>query len=282
MRVVIVTGMSGAGRSASLRVLEDAGFYCVDNCPASLVDALLTHLKTSQAKRSIALGIDRRSAQSMEEIEDAIGRVDSLGCRSEVLFLDCSDQVLVQRFSETRRPHLLSAQGDLLDAIRKERGELAALRSKANHLIDTTSMTVHELRRSLLDIVESNDKRPMHVKLTSFGFKYGIPTDANVVFDVRFLPNPYFDKNLKALSGLDKSVHDYVFSDPRTTKFWASFVPCIEEAMRGYVDEAKSYVTLAIGCTGGRHRSVALVEALRAILKERYQPTVVHRDIERS
>src|SRR5262249_55516302 len=148
----------------------------------------------------------------------------------------------------TRRPHLLSARGDLLFAIRKEREELASLRNRADHVIDTTQMTVHELRRALAHYGDSSQRQPMHVKLTSFGFRHGVPTDANIVFDVRFLPNPHFDKDLKPLTGLDARVRDYVLGTPSAQEFWSSFVRCIEQAMTGFVDEGKSYVTIAIGC----------------------------------
>jgi UPF0042 nucleotide-binding protein len=296
-QLVIVTGLSGAGRSTALRVLEDLGFYCVDNLPPALAPGLLELLSQPSAvpasgstpppaRVPVGLGIDVRTGVFLEGASEAFRILKERGMPPEVLFLDASDEALVRRFSETRRPHRLAADGDLLGAIRSEREGLAELRKRATHVIDTTHLTVHDLRRRLVDLVSGRpDGIRLVTRIVSFGFKYGLPQDADLVFDLRFLPNPHFVPALRPYTGLDAPVADYVFQAPEAQELLTDLEALLGKLLPRYAAEGKAYLTIGIGCTGGRHRSVAMAEALAKRLGDGPAGgscSVVHRDVERT
>jgi UPF0042 nucleotide-binding protein len=281
-QLVIVTGLSGAGRTTALRVLEDLGFYCVDNLPPRLAPGLLELLESGKEAVPVGLGIDVRSGAFLEGAGAALDELTARGFVPDVLFLDASDEALARRFSETRRPHRLATGGDIPLAIRSERARLAPLRRRASRVIDTTHLTVHDLRRQLVQLVSG---RPDGIRLTtrvvSFGFKYGLPQDADLVFDLRFLPNPYFVPELSPLSGLTEPVREYVLGMPEARELLHDLEQLLQKLLPRYAAEGKAYLTVAIGCTGGRHRSVAVAEALATKLTHG-EVVVVHRDVERA
>jgi UPF0042 nucleotide-binding protein len=288
LEVLIVTGMSGAGKSTALHALEDAGYYCVDNLPPPVVEQTLESLKVAGCRR-IALGVDIRLRAFLE---DAPKVIENLMLKTtytvSILFLDASDELLARRFSTTRRPHPLSALPsvdvrEVLEGVRLERALLAPLREMASELIETTTISVHDLRRTVLRTFDpdANPGGGMFVRILSFGFKYGRPVDADVILDVRFLPNPYFDDDLRDLSGKDEGVRRYVFDNPLTGEFLTRTLSLLSFCVPRFKDEGKSYVTIAIGCTGGRHRSVAVTEELAKRLAEAlgFSVDAVHRDL---
>jgi UPF0042 nucleotide-binding protein len=295
---VVVTGLSGAGKSQALHALEDLGFFCVDNLPTLLAPQAVALCERGGMTR-VALGIDVRVRAFLGEVGSVLQLLEAGGQRDlQVLFFDASDETLLRRFSETRRPHPLSAEsghavegagpGDalaVLDGVRVERERLAPLRASATRVIDTTSMSVHELRRVLIAHFgpASGGAPRMVTRIVSFGFKYGTPVDADLVLDVRFLENPYFVPDLKPLSGLDEAVARYVLDGAETKEFLQRTLALFEYVMPRYEREGKSYLTIAIGCTGGRHRSVAVADALARDLSSRSSAriAVLHRDTHR-
>ena len=280
--VFVVTGLSGAGRSTALRVLEDAGIFCVDNLPPTLALDLLGLASSEGQLARVGLGIDVRTGAFLSGASEALSALEESGHEVRVIFLDCADDVLVRRFSETRRPHALAPAGDLHAAISSERERLAGLRARADVVIDTTSFTVHDLRRHLIEYVGRDVERPsMVVRLVSFGFKYGIPVHADLVFDLRFLPNPHFVERLRPKTGLDPEVAEYVLSAPETKELLGHLGPLLSFAIPHYAREGKAYLTVALGCTGGRHRSVAMAEELARRLTGDHHIVVTHRDAER-
>ncbi len=280
-QLVIVTGLSGAGRTTALRVLEDLGFYCVDNLPPRLAPELLRLLEDAGEQIHVGLGIDVRSGAFLAGADAALDELQARGIASEVLFLDASDEAIVRRFSETRRPHRLAVAGDLAEAIRTERERLSSLRKRAQQVIDTTHLSVHDLRRQLVQLVSGRpDGIRLVTRIVSFGFKYGLPQDADLVFDLRFLPNPYFVPELRDQSGLDADVAKYVLDAPEAVELLDDLDALLAKLLPRYAAEGKSYLTVAIGCTGGRHRSVAMAEALGARLDHR-AVVVAHRDVNR-
>lgn len=282
-QIVVITGLSGAGRSTALRVLEDAGFYCVDNLPPALAPDLLALAHREGRLDRVGLGIDVRTGAFLSGAEQALASLEADGHEVEVVFLDCADDVLVRRFSETRRPHALAEEGDLHGAIAGERERLSGLRARADVVIDTTELTVHDLRRNLIDYIARDAEQPsMVVRLLSFGFKYGIPTHADLVFDLRFLPNPHFVEELRPKTGKDPEVADYVLGAPQTQELIGRLRPLLDYALPQYAREGKAYLTVAIGCTGGRHRSVAMAEELGRQLEGELDVVVSHRDVERT
>jgi UPF0042 nucleotide-binding protein len=291
--VVVVSGLSGAGKSQALNALEDLGFFCVDNLPTLLAPQAVA-LCERGGIMLVALGIDVRVRAFLGEVGSVLKLLEAGGQRDiHVLFLDASDETLLRRFSETRRPHPLSAEGAggaegalaVLDGVRVERERLAPLRASATRIIDTTNTSVHDLRRILVAHFgpASGREGRMVTRIVSFGFKYGTPVDADLVVDVRFLDNPYFVPDLKPLTGLDTLVSRYVLSNPETQEFLRRTRALLEYVMPRYEREGKSYLTIAVGCTGGRHRSVAIAEALGPELAGALGVTVavVHRDLHR-
>lgn len=281
LSVVVVTGLSGAGRTTALRVLEDLGFYCVDNLPPSLSAQLMELVDTREVER-VGLGIDVRMGAFLDGAEQALRDLEAQGHRVEVLFLDCADEVLVRRFSETRRPHQLARGGDLLAAIGREREQLGGLRHLARHVFDTTNMTVHDLRRELVEhLTRGAGGRGMVVRVVSFGFKYGLPVDADLVFDLRYLPNPHFVPALRPRAGTDPEVAAYVLESDETQQLLGDIETLLVHSIPRYEAEGKAYLTVALGCTGGRHRSVALAEEIARRIGEGRDVVIHHRDVER-
>jgi UPF0042 nucleotide-binding protein len=296
--VVVVTGLSGAGKSQALNALEDLGFFCMDNLPTLLAPQAVALCESGGMTR-VALGIDVRVRAFLGEVGSVLQLLEAGGQRDlQVLFLDASDETLLRRFSETRRPHPLSAAGGqtpeggspgdalaVLDGVRVERERLAPLRARATRIIDTTDMSVHELRRVLIAHFgpASGGAPRMVTRIVSFGFKYGTPVDADLVIDVRFLDNPYFVPELKPLTGLDEPVARYVLDAPETAEFLRRTIALLEYVMPRYEREGKSYLTIAVGCTGGRHRSVAIAAALAREISAplRARIAVLHRDAHR-
>lgn len=270
-RLIVVTGVSGSGRLSALRILEDLGFYCVDNLPVALAPSVL-RLATSHDPRlkGIALGVDARERLFFPEWPRVFTELDHDGYTPEVLFLDCSDEVLARRYSETRRPHPLAERGaTIIEGIREERLALAEMRERASRVIDTSNLSVHELREVLTAwILGSASDDRMSVALVSFGYKYGMPVGLDVVFDVRFLPNPFFIADLRPLDGLDSVVRDYVVSSTEAQTFLDQVSRLLEFLIPLYHREGKSYLTIGFGCTGGRHRSPAIVVELSERLRE--------------
>lgn len=287
MRFVIVTGMSGAGKTTALKMLEDMGYFCVDNLPVPLIPLLAdsTHNPGTEIDKMV-LGLDIRSGQNLKELERILGTLDQRGQEYEILYLECSDAVLVKRYKETRRFHPLSGSSERVDkGIEKERKELAFLKSRADYLLDTSHMLTRELKKELNKIfVENKAYKNLYVTVLSFGFKYGIPADADLVFDVRFLPNPYYIEELRAKSGNDKEVQDYVMANEKAGEFLEKLSDMVQFLIPNYIVEGKTQLVIAVGCTGGKHRSVTLANALYHILdssKEEYGVRIEHRDIEK-
>jgi UPF0042 nucleotide-binding protein len=257
--------MSGSGKSAAVRALEDAGWYCIDNLPAPL---LLKVAELGGSQDRLAFVVDVREGQYLKDAPSILEEARRAGHQVEVLFLDSSDDALTRRYSETRRRHPLSAGGSIADGIARERELLKPLRHSAEHLIDTSSMTVHDLRRQLMARFSTKATEQLAITIMSFGFKYGVPSNADLVLDVRFLPNPFFVVELKALTGKDPSVADYVLGRPDSWEFLDRTFDLLSFLIPRYQREGKSYLTVAIGCTGGKHRSVAIAHALTARLRE--------------
>jgi UPF0042 nucleotide-binding protein len=280
LHIVVVTGMSGAGRTSALRVLEDLGFFCVDNLPPKLAPAVVREIGGELPR--IGFGVDVRTGRFLEGAGPALDELIAMGHDVEVLFLDCADDALVRRYSETRRPHPLAPGGDVMEAISRERERLATLRVRARRVIDTSLLSVHDLKKLLVEqIAQAGEKPPMRVRIVSFGFKYGLPVDADLVFDVRYLPNPHFVPELKPLTGLDAPVADYVLAAPETKELLEDVEHLLARTLPRYEREGKAYLTIAIGCTGGRHRSVAIAEALGKALRTGRAVNVAHRDAHR-
>jgi UPF0042 nucleotide-binding protein len=294
--VVVVTGLSGAGKSQALHALEDLGFFCVDNLPTLLAPEAVALCERGGMTR-MALGIDVRVREFLGEIGHVARELEAGGQRElEVLFLDASDEKLLHRFSESRRPHPLAAESGhegalaVLDGVRIERERLAPLRAAATRVIDTTNTSVHELRRLLVAHFgpASGGAPRMVTRVVSFGFKYGTPVDADVVLDVRFLDNPYFVPRLKSLPGTDAAVVEFVLSLPECKAFLAKIIDMLEFVLPRYEREGKSYLTIGVGCTGGRHRSVVIADAIasalsqKALASNRDRIAVLHRDLDRS
>jgi RNase adapter protein RapZ len=282
LQIVVITGMNGAGRSTALHGLEDLGFFCVDNLPPPLAPQLVRMVAEGGEIARIGLGVDARTGTSLEDAGDVLDSLARGGHHVRILFIDCADEALVRRFSETRRAHPLAAGGDLLQAIQRERERVGPLRARAEHVIDTTHRSVHDLRRALVDLVaEGKGAHRMVTRIVSFGFKYGLPVDADLVLDLRYLPNPHFVAELRPHLGSDPRVARFVLEAPETMELLDDLVPLLDRLLPRYEREGKAYLTIALGCTGGRHRSVAVAEALAARLGGERDVRVVHRDAER-
>lgn len=283
MRFVIVTGMSGGGKSTAMKMLEDAGFYCADNMPVALIDkfAELLAMPNSGIQKA-ALGLDVRADQSFEDVKKIITSLQASQYSVEVLFLEASDQILLKRYKESRRVHPLSVDGDLMQGITKERNLLASIRETADYVIDTSNLLTRELKAELDRIFVKNEKyNSLMINIMSFGFKHGIPQDADLVFDVRFLPNPFYIDELKHKTGLDKEVQDYVMAYPEAHEFLDKLSDMISFLIPNYVKEGKYQLVVAIGCTGGQHRSVTLAGELFNRFRDQgeYGLTLRHRDV---
>ena len=284
MRFVIVTGVSGAGKTAALKMLEDADYFCVDNLPIPLLEKFASLMPEIHGEdvQNVALGIDARSGRSLDELEVVLDRMKEAGYDFEILFLDAEDSVLVKRYKETRRSHPLAMGGRVDDGIRIEREKMRFLRERADYIIDTSHLLTRELKQEIERIfVENQDFCNMMISVLSFGFKYGIPADADLVFDVRFLPNPYYIEELRPKSGNDKEVRDYVMQNEKAKVFLEKLSDMVEFLIPNYILEGKTQLVIGIGCTGGKHRSVTLANELFWVLSknENYGVRIEHRDI---
>ncbi|EOS39451.1 hypothetical protein C808_01875 [Lachnospiraceae bacterium M18-1] len=285
MRFVIVTGMSGAGKSTALKMLEDMGYFCVDNLPIQLMPKFAEMLMLPDAEISrAALGVDIRNGQALDGIEEQLSHMDNQGIRYEILFLDARDNVLVKRYKETRRQHPLGGIGRVDIGIAKERERIAFLKMRATYILDTSKMLTRELKRELEKIfVEGKEFKNLYISVMSFGFKYGIPQDADLVFDVRFLPNPYYIEGLKEKTGNDREVQEYVLDNERAQTFVEKLKGLMDFLLPNYILEGKNQLVIGIGCTGGKHRSVTLANILYRHMEkqENYGVRIEHRDIEK-
>jgi len=286
MRFIIVTGMSGAGKSTTIKVLEDAGYFCVDNLPVPLLEkfAQLSLDGVCSEIQKVAVGVDIRNGKNLKLLGNVLDSLKGNAFPFEILFLDSSDNVLVKRYKETRRTHPLSGKGRVEDGLSMERERLEFLRKRADYIIDTSQLLTRELKAAL-DAIFVNEKeyRNLFVSIVSFGFKYGIPTDADLVFDVRFLPNPYYVEGLRPLSGNDKDVYDFVMGHDASKAFLGKLEDLIRFLIPNYINEGKNQLVIGIGCTGGKHRSVTLANALyeKLLQGEGYGLRIEHRDIEK-
>lgn len=282
MKFVIVTGMSGAGKSSVLKMLEDAGFFCVDNLPIKLVKKFVKLIMQGHHEK-VALGLDVRSGQSLEEIDLVLEQMKRAGYPYEILFLDCSAEVLVKRYKETRRVHPLSQMGRVDKGIELERERLEFLRKKADVIIDTSHLLIRELKTQIYKIYMEDMKfNNFMIMLLSFGFKYGIPADSDLVFDVRFLPNPFYEPELKHKTGMDPQVNKYVMDSEAAVLFLNKLEDMLTFLIPHYISEGKNQLVVSIGCTGGKHRSVTLVnEMSNRIAGLGYGMKTEHRDIDK-
>jgi RNase adapter protein RapZ len=286
--IVIITGLSGSGMSSATNAFEDLGYFCVDNLPLTLLPTFARLVQPGEGGEArierAALAVDIREGRFLSEFERALTVLREQGLRVFVLFLEASDEVLQRRFSETRRPHPAETGGGLLEAIRDEREAMAHIRSLADHITDTSEHTVHTLRRLLVERFSPNaDGTPMRVQVLSFGHKYGSPPEMELLFDVRHLPNPYFVAGLRELSGHDRRVVEYLKSQPEVAETLRRFSDLLDYLLPLYKREGKSYVTVGIGCTGGRHRSVMVANALaRRLRRAGFQAQAIHRDVKKA
>lgn len=285
MRLVIVTGMSGAGKTSALKMLEDLGFYCVDNLPIPLMESFVELvMQKPTAHEEVALGIDIRSGEELPQLEQVLENWKAQQVPYEILFLDSSDATLVKRYKETRRSHPLAGKGRVDSGIQLEREKLAFIKQQANMILDTSSLLTRELRKELEKIfVQDRRYQNLFITVLSFGFKYGIPNDADLVFDVRFLPNPYYVEALRSHTGQEAEVQAYVRQSGTADKFLSMLYEMLDFLIPNYVQEGKNQLVIAIGCTGGKHRSVTVANALYQHLSglEEYGLKIEHRDIER-
>lgn len=282
MRFVIITGMSGGGKRTALKMLEDEGFYCVDNLPVDLLDKFVEIISSPGSEHEhVALGLDVRSTQKFDDVQEALHKLKEEGNNFEVLFMDCDDTTLVRRYKESRRMHPLSPEGRVEDGIRKEREILKTAREKADYVIDTSNLLTRDLKTELNRIfIQNKEYNSLMVNIVSFGFKNGIPQDADLIFDVRFLPNPFYIEELKEKTGNDVEVQEYVKSFKETTEFMDKLTDMVRFLIPNYVKEGKHQLIIGIGCTGGQHRSVTLANELyRQLLdKGSYGLKITHRD----
>lgn len=283
MKFVILTGMSGAGKSTAIKMMEDIGFYCVDNLPIPLLEKFveLASLQNNELQK-VAVGIDIRSGQALEELRDVLDNIEKSGATYDILFLDAEDSVLVKRYKETRRNHPLSGGERVDKGIEEERRRLAFLKERADYIIDTSQLLTRELKAEMEKIfVKNQDYKNLFITILSFGFKYGMPADSDLVFDVRFLPNPYYVEGLRAKTGNDKEIQDYVLQFEEAHVFLQKLEDMLNFLIPNYIAEGKNQLVISIGCTGGKHRSVTLANELYKCLSKRteYGIKIEHRDI---
>jgi UPF0042 nucleotide-binding protein len=277
--IVIITGMSGAGRSTAAKSLEDLGWFVVDNLPPALLPTMLD-LADRASLAGIAAIVDVRSRAFSTDLKTAISSLATRGVSPQVVFLEASDEALVRRFENVRRPHPMQGSGTITDGITAERELLRAVRGDSDIVLDTSSLNVHELRSRMHDYFRGESVSGLRLNIVSFGYKYGLPVDADLVADCRFLPNPHWVPGLRPLTGRDAAVRDYVLGQPSAREFVDAYLAVLDVSLPGYEREGKRYVTIAVGCTGGKHRSVAIAEHLAARLAGR-DVTVSHRDLGR-
>lgn len=282
MRFIIVTGMSGAGKSTAMKMMEDVGFFCIDNLPILLLDKLVDFSSSLDADiQKVAVGIDIRNREGLDKIESILTQFKERKVHYEILFLDAVDDVLIKRYKETRRNHPLAGTERVQKGIDEERKKLEYLKSEADYIIDTSKLLTRELKVELEKIfIENQDYKNLFVTILSFGFKYGIPSDSDIVMDVRFLPNPYYVEGLRAKTGNDKEIQDYVMQFPEAKEFVDKLEDMIRFLIPNYISEGKNQLVISIGCTGGKHRSVTLANELYRQLSDKdYGLKVEHRDI---
>lgn len=285
MRFVVVTGMSGGGKSTALKMLEDLGYYCVDNLPVPLIEKFVELIATPDSEiTKVALGLDVRADQPFGDVQKTLEQLKQDGYSFDILFMDASDMVLVKRYKETRRKHPLSSDGRIEEGVAHERKILSDIRKKADYVFDTSNLLTRELKEELDRIFVKNEEyNSLMVTILSFGFKNGIPADADLVFDVRFLPNPFYIDELKHKTGNDKAVQDYVMSFPEASDFMDKLTDMLDFLIPNYVKEGKNQLVIGIGCTGGQHRSVTLANELYACMKDhgKYGMKLYHRDVKK-
>jgi UPF0042 nucleotide-binding protein len=284
MRLLIITGLSGSGKTSVLHALEDRGFFCVDNLPVQLLPGLIDYLdQSSESAEGLAVGIDMRERHFLEEHPQVFQYVRDRGIKPEIFFLETATQVLIRRFEETRRRHPLAEERTLLEGIEWEKDQLSGLRQEADKVIDTSSFNIHQLRNYVQVLCgPSGEKRQrLQVEIISFSYAKGLPIQADLIMDVRFLPNPYYHPTFKDRDGRDPGVQAYIRNDPKPNEMLEAFIQLIEQVVAFYEKEDRAYFVLAVGCTGGRHRSVAVVCALEERLRLRgISPKVFHRDVQ--
>ena len=284
MRFVIVTGMSGAGRSTALKILEDCGYYCADNLPISLLPMFAQLMNDNPDITKAAVGIDIRNGKELDKMDGQLSDMKAAGFQYEILFMDASDKTLIKRYKETRRQHPMAVDGRVETGLKEERAKLAFLKKEADYIMDTSQLLVRELVQNMDEIFQQNREfKNMVVTVLSFGFKNGIPSDADLVFDARFLPNPYYVDELKTKTGNDKEVQEFVMNCTQAGTFLDKLSDMVQFLIPNYVIEGKNQLVVAIGCTGGKHRSVTIANKLYEILKEdrEYKVKIEHRDIEK-
>ena len=282
MRFIIVTGMSGAGRTQASHCMEDMGYYCIDNLPPVLIDKFADICCHSQGKlEKVALVMDLRGGYLFEQLEEELANLKKNGYEYEILFLDSNDETLIKRYKETRRKHPLAAEGSITEGIKKEREILSAIKSSADYIIDTSNMTIGNLKKKITELFSCGENRESFtIDVESFGFKFGMALDADLVFDVRFLPNPFYVPELKHKTGVDKDVADYVFGKEVTHEFVKKLYDMVDFLVPQYTEEGKNNLVIAIGCTGGKHRSVTMTNLLGERLNAMgYNANCVYRDI---
>jgi len=285
MRFVVVTGMSGSGKSTALKMLEDAGFYCVDNLPVSLIEKFVELLDNQDGEiHKVALGLDVRAGQSFADATNVLQHIKDSGCNLEILFMDANEHSLIKRYKECRRMHPLAPDGRIEDGVLREKEKLALMRQKADYVLDTSNLLTRELKEALERIFVGNeDYNNLMITVMSFGYKHGMPAEADLVFDVRFLPNPFYIEEMKNKTGNDKEVQEYVLGFEEAGTFMNKLTDMIHFLIPLYIKEGKNRLVIAIGCTGGKHRSVTLANALYDEMKNKgnYGLTLHHRDVEK-
>jgi len=282
-QIVIITGMSGSGKHTAFKALEDLGFFCVDNLPTRLVPRLLQMMLASEDRiKRLAVVVDVRSGDTVEDFRQLFRRLRRLPFSCQVVFLDAVDRVLAQRYSETRRVHPLARDGSLVDGFRRERESMAEIKAMSDWVIDTSDLTPHELRRLIYDRFQTNEFGKFHVSLVSFGYKNGLPYHADLVFDVRFLPNPHFVSELRSKSGEEPEVEEFVLRNSESRETVDRLESLLDFLLPRFQHEGKAYCTIGIGCTGGRHRAVVVARELgRRLARRGYEVSLVHRDVHR-